>query len=140
RTSATVAPLRCGRCSPPPEPGGPGGRSRPGTSASMGLDILLHRLERLASVEFEVFQDRVAAGPGARRVQDRLGELLDREADVARQPGQPVPPEAREDLLQAFGALAEVGGAQVEAERRAETRQLAVVGGVGVELVDGVQD
>src|SRR5690606_33079585 len=116
------------------------GRSRPGTSASMGLDILLHRLERLASVEFEVFQDRVAAGAGARRVQDRLGELLDREADVARQPGPPVPPEAREDLRQAFGALAEVGGAEVEAERRAEARQLAVVGGVGVELVDGVQD
>ena len=86
-------------------------------------------------VEAEVLEDRVAVGPGRRRVQHRLHELLLRQAEVGRRARQPVTVQAGVDRRAPARVAAQ--------ERREQARgagQLAVARGAGKQVVDRVQD
>src|SRR3954468_17359086 len=118
----------------------PGGCPPDLTSASEGADIFAYRFRQGTLVQTEVLQDGVPARPCRRSVRHRFGELLRRQTDVLGCLGQTMTVEARDDLAEALGALAQMRRAQVVTERRAEAGQLAVVGGAREERVDGVQD
>src|ERR1700680_4977689 len=89
------------------------------SSASDGPDIVPYPLARFGLGQAEALQDRVPAGPRARRADHRLGELSRRQTQVGRGPGQPVPGQARGDqfLLRRIAA-------QGRAEQGADPGQL----------------
>src|SRR5262245_5319808 len=97
--------------------------------------VLVDPGARLRGAEVEMLEDRVAVGPGPRGVDDGLGELLARQSQVPRQPRQAVLAQAAVDL-----GAADLVIAQERREEGPDTRQLAVVAGLGEQLLDRVQD
>src|ERR671918_2963881 len=78
------------------------------SSAIEGTDEPVHALRDLVLVHVEVLQDRVPLRTGRRRVCDGGRELLVREAEIPRQPRDPVAHECRVERLEP-AVLAEEG-------------------------------
>src|ERR1017187_8787941 len=105
------------------------------SSARDGPDILLHSLGDLRLGKGEAFEDRVPAGPGARRMRDRPGEIRAGQADIARAAGQPMTAQTLRYRRELPGVLA-----QVRAEQGSQASQLPVARRTRIELIDRVHD
>src|SRR5215475_6380225 len=99
------------------------------SSASDGPDILLHSRPRLRLGQPEVLQDGVAAGAGAGRAHDRLGELRRRQPQIGGGTRKMVPPEAGRHQVSPPGILPQIG-----TEQRPHAGQLPMGARTRVEL------
>src|SRR4051794_32258552 len=127
---------RPAQCSPLRRSFRPGGWTTGRSSATDGLCIVCVGVPDLVGGQVEVFEDRVATGPGLRGELHDLDELVRGEADLVRQYRQAV---AVERL--GHGRRLLLRPTQVHREGRAQAALLAVARGtLGEEQVEGVVD